>query len=60
MSDSVPLRDHLEAVNKERARTWTVCFIGLVAVGWAVVAGYNKATTIALTAANEKGVAPMD
>jgi len=53
----VPLREHLEAINRERSRAIAIGFLGLIAVGWAVVHGMEKATAVALTAANEKGVA---
>ncbi len=52
----VPLKDHFDAVNAERRRTTIVAFLGLIAVGWAVIQGMEKATAVALTAANEKGV----
>jgi hypothetical protein len=55
--NEVPLREYQEAINRERTRTIAVAFIGLVAVGWAVIQGMEKATHVALAAANEKGVA---
>jgi hypothetical protein len=57
MTDKVPLREHIETVSKLRDRIALVAFLGLIAVGWAVVQGQEKATSVAFDAANEKGVA---